>query len=96
MENNSEKAVKSGAWYIVSNVLIRAVGIITAPLYTRLLSTSESGYANNFNNYVSLITVMTCLCLIYSVGRAKIDFKDDFDGYMSSIQTLSSLFGFSV
>jgi len=96
MENNSEKAVKSGAWYIVSNVLIRAVGIITAPLYTRLLSTSESGYANNFNNYVSLITVVTCLCLIYSVGRAKIDFKDDFDGYMSSIQTLSSLFGFSV
>ena len=96
MENNSEKAVKSGAWYVVSNVLLRAMGIITAPLYTRLLTTSESGYANNFNNYVSLITVVTCLCLIYSVGRAKIDFEDDFDGYMSSIQALSSGFALIV
>lgn len=96
MENNSQKAVKSGAWYVVSNVLLRSVGIITAPLYTRLLTTAESGYANNFNNYVYLITVVTCLCLIYSVGRAKLDFKDDFDGYMSSIQSLSSLFGFLV
>ncbi len=96
MENNSEKAVRSGAWYVVSNVLIRATGLITAPLYTRLLSTSESGYANNFNNYVSMITVVTCLCLIYSVGRANLDFKDDFDGYMSSIQALSSGFALVV
>ncbi len=96
MENNSEKAVRSGMWYVVSNVLLRAVGIITAPIYSRLLTTSETGFANNFNNYVSLFTVVTCLCLIYSVGRAKIDFKDDFDAYMSSIQALSSIFGFVV
>ena len=96
MENNSDKAVRSGLWYVISNVMIRAVGIITAPLYTRLLTTSESGFANNFNNYVSLFTVVTCLCLIYSVGRAKIDFPDDFDAYMSSIQALSSFFGLGV
>ncbi|MCR5627500.1 MAG: oligosaccharide flippase family protein [Lachnospiraceae bacterium] len=95
-ENNGSKAVKSGFWYVISNVLIRAVGIITAPIYTRLLTTAETGYANNFNNYVTIITVVTCLCLIYSVGRAKIDFKDEFDAYMSSIQTLSSLFGMVV
>ncbi len=93
MENNSDKAVRSGMWYVVSNVLLRAVGIITAPVYSRLLTTSETGFANNFNNYVSLFTVVTCLCLIYSVGRAKIDYKDDFDAYMSSIQALSSMFG---
>lgn len=96
MENNSDKAVRSGLWYVISNVMIRAVGIITAPLYTRLLTTSESGFANNFNNYVSLFTVVTCLCLIYSVGRAKIDFPDDFDAYMSSIQALSSFFGLGI
>ncbi len=92
----SDKVVRSGFWYVVSNVLLRAVGIITAPIYTRLLTTSETGYANGFNNYVSLITVVTCLCLIYSVGRAKIDFPDEFDGYMSSIQALSSSFGLIV
>ena len=92
-DTNGTKAVKSGFWYVISNVLLRAVGIITAPVYTRLLTTAETGYANNFNNYVTIFTVVTCLCLIYSVGRAKLDFKADFDKYMSAIQTLSSGFG---
>ncbi|MCR4591342.1 MAG: oligosaccharide flippase family protein [Lachnospiraceae bacterium] len=91
---DGEIALRSGFWYIISNVLIRAVGIITAPIYTRLLTTAETGYANNFNNYVSIFSVVCGLCLIYSVGRAKLDFKEDFDGYMSSIQCLSS--GFSL
>ncbi len=95
-KGNGEKAIRSGFWYVVSNVLIRAVGIITAPIYTRLLTTAETGYANNFNNYVSIFTVITCLCLIYSVGRAKLDFKQDFDAYMSSIQALSSGFALIV
>ena len=92
-DDSGAKAVKSGFWYVISNVLLRAVGIITAPIYTRLLTTAETGYANNFNNYVTIFTVVTCLCLIYSVGRAKLDFRDEFDSYMSSIQTLSSGFG---
>ena len=73
-EDNAGKAAKSGIWYVISNVMIRAVGIITAPIYTRLLTTAETGYANNFNNYVSIFYVITGLCLIYSVGRAKLDF----------------------
>ena len=85
-------AVRSGFAYVLSNVLIRAVGIITAPIYTRLLTTAETGYANNFNNYVSIFSVVTGLCLIYSVGRAKLDFREDFDKFMSSIQALSSAF----
>ena len=93
-EDNAAKAARSGIWYVVSNVMIRAVGIITAPVYTRLLTTAETGYANNFNNYVSIFYVIMGLCLIYSVGRAKLDYKGrDFDGYMSAIQGLSSIFG---
>ena len=90
---SGKKAVKSGFWYVISNVLIRAVGILTAPIYTRLLTTAETGYANNFNNNVSLLSVIAGLCLIYSVGRAKLDFAEEFDKYLSSIQTLSGIFG---
>ncbi len=81
-EDNAGKAAKSGIWYVISNVMIRAVGIITAPIYTRLLTTAETGYANNFNNYVSIFYVIMGLCLIYSVGRAKLDFAGtrDSDG----------------
>ena len=95
-ENTGDKALKSGFWYIMSNIMIRAVGIITSPVYTRLLSPEEKVLADNFNAYVSIFTTVTCLCLIYSVGRAKLDFGDEFDGYMSAIQTLSSGFGILV
>ncbi len=96
-EDNSKAAVRSGIWYVISNVMIRAVGIITAPIYTRLLTTSETGFANNFNNYVSILYVIMGLCLIYSVGRARIDYKGgEFDRYMSAIQGLSSIFGVAV
>ena len=108
-DDNTAKAARSGIWYVISNVMIRAVGIITAPIYTRLLTTAETGYANNFNNYVSIFYVIMGLCLIYSVGRAKLDFTGvreggqgdkapfrgvtEFDSYMSAIQGLSSIFG---
>ena len=96
MAESDNKVVKSGIWYIISNILIRAVGIITSPIYTRILTPAEKGVADNFNSYISIFTTVTCLCLIYSVGRAKLDFKDRFDGYMSAIQTLSSGFGLLV
>ena len=96
-EDNSGKAVRSGIWYVISNVMIRAVGIFTAPIYTRLLTTSETGFANDFNNYVSILYVITGLCLIYSVGRARLDYRGrEFDAFMSSIQALSSFFGLAL
>ena len=95
-DTRGKVAVKSGFWYVISNVLLRAVGIITAPIYTRMLTTAETGYANNFNNYVSMLSVVMGLCLIYSVGRARLDHADRFDEFMSSIQSLSGLFGLIV
>lgn len=93
---SDNKVFKSGIWYIISNIMLRAVSIITSPIYTRLLSPEEKVLADNFNSYISIFTTVTCLCLIYSVGRAKLDFSDKFDEYMSSIQTLSSGFGIFV
>lgn len=91
--SKENKVLKSGIYYIIANIMLRAVSIITSPIYTRLLSPDEKALADNFNSYVSIFTTITCLCLIYSVGRAKLDFPDKFDEYMSSIQTLSSGFG---
>ncbi len=96
MSVKDNKVLKSGIWYIISNILIRGIGIITSPIYTRMLTPAQKGLADNFNSWVSIFTTVTCLCLIYSVGRAKLDFPDNFDEYMSSIQALSSGFGMLV
>ena len=92
--DNGNKVVKSGIWYTIANVSIRAVAIITTPIYTGMLTTADYGKANTYNSWIDVFNVFACLCVVYSIGRAKLDFKDKFDEYMSSLQSLSSSFGF--
>ena len=91
--DNGSKAVRSSIWYTIANVSIRAVAIITTPIYTGLLTTADYGKANTFNSWIDVFNVFACLCVVYSIGRAKLDFKDRFDEYMSALQGLSSSFG---
>lgn len=95
-ESRGRTAVKAGFWYTIASVGIRAVGIITSPIYTRMLTPGDYGIANIFNSWIEIINIFTCLCIVYSIGRAKLDFKDRFDEYMSSLQSLSSSFAFFV
>ncbi|MCR5268125.1 MAG: oligosaccharide flippase family protein [Lachnospiraceae bacterium] len=93
MHNEAKPVLKSGIWYTISSVAIRAVAIITSPIYTAMLTTADYGIANTFNSWIEVFNIFTCLCVVYSIGRAKIDFADRFDEYMSSLQGLSSSFG---
>ncbi len=91
--DKGNNVVKSGIWYTVANVSIRAVAIITTPIYTGMLTTADYGKANTYNSWIDVFNVFACLCVVYSIGRAKLDFKDKFDEYMSALQGLSSSFG---
>ncbi len=95
-EEDGSRVIKSGLWYTVANISIRAVAIITTPIYTSMLTTEDYGAANTFNSWIDLINIITCLCIVYSIGRAKLDYKDRFDEYMSALQGLSSSFAFVV
>lgn len=92
MSESTGKVLKSGIWYTVSSVAIRAISIITSPIYTKMLSTSDYGIANTFNSWIEIFNIFTCLCIVYSIGRAKLDFGDKFDEYLSCLQGLSSSF----
>ena len=92
-KDNGNTVVKSGIWYTIANVSIRAVAIITTPIYTGMLTTADYGKANTYNSWIDVFNVFACLCVVYSIGRAKLDFRDKFDEYMSALQGLSSSFG---
>jgi len=94
--SDNGKVVKSGIWYTISSIAIRAVAIITSPIYTSMLTTGDYGLANTYNSLIEVFNIFTCLCVVYSIGRAKLDFEDEFDEYMSSLQSLSSSFAFVV
>lgn len=88
MSNN--KALKSGIWYTVANFLIRSIGLITTPIFTRLLSHEEFGLYNNFISWLNIFTILVTLNLDSTFISAKYDFEDDFDGYIFSALALSS------
>lgn len=94
MENNSttKTAIKSGVWYTVSSVMVKAISLITTPIYTRLMTTEEYGIASNFISWYTLLLVFSSLNLIYSIGRAKLDYPGKLNEYVGSMQLLSAIF----
>ena len=91
MESNNSKALKSGVWYTFSNFLTKSIGMITTPIFTRLLSQDEFGLYNNYTSWLIIITIFSTLNLGSTFISARFDFKDKFDEYILSVLSLSSL-----
>lgn len=87
----NKNALKSGSTYMFSNILIKSSAIITAPIFTRLLSTSDYGIASNFAAWLNIGSVVLGLGLTYSIGNAYMDFPNKLNKYLASIQTLGSI-----
>ena len=92
--NNNSKALKSGLWYTIANFLTRAVGIITTPIFTRLLTHEEFGLYNNYTSWLSLATIVVTLNLESTFISARFDYKEKFDEYIFSTLCLSSASAF--
>jgi len=90
------QAIKSGSSYMLSNILISATSLITAPIFTRLLSTADYGIASNFAAWLNIGLVVIGLGLPYSIGNAKVDFPNELNKYLASIQTLGTLMAVTV
>jgi len=90
-DNVNKKALKAGVWYTASSFLRKGIGFITTPIFARLLTKSDFGSYSNFAVWLSICAVVCTLHLQSSVARAKFDYKDDFDGYISSITFLGTL-----
>ena len=87
----SSKAFKAGAWYTVSNFLLKGVAFFTTPIFTRLLSKAEYGEYSNFTAWQSIIAILVTMELSGCVVRARYDFEDDFDEFLSAITWCGSV-----
>ena len=82
-------ALKAGSWYVVSSVILKSIGVITTPIFTRLMTPEEYGITATFTSWSSLLALICTLNLSYSIGRAKLDYPDRLDHYIGSMQMLS-------
>lgn len=94
MESNKqremgESAVKAGLWYTIGNIILKGCAFLSLPIFTRLLSTSDFGIYNAYIAYEQIFTAILGLGFYGTIKNAKIDFKERFDKYLSSIVSLS-------
>lgn len=94
MSRNNSKALKSGIWYMISNFLVKSVGFLTTPIFTRLLTKADFGAYNNYTSWLSIISVFLTLNLHATLISARYDYEDRFDQYIFSMLGLSSLVSF--
>ncbi len=91
-KNNSIESIKAGVWYTFCSFLLKGVAFITTPIFTRLLTKSDFGTVSNFTSWLSILGIIGTMHLYSSVARARYEYEDDFNGYLSSIVTLGSLY----
>ena len=89
--SNNSKALKSGIWYTASNFLVRSIGFITTPIFTRLLTHAEFGLYNNYISWLAILTILVTLNLDSTLISARYDFEDTLDEYILSTLSLSTL-----
>lgn len=87
---NGEVALKASLWYMVSSALTGCVGVISTPVFARMMSTEEYGTYSTFQSWYSLLLPLCTLNLTYSIGRAKLDYGENLRKYVGSVQLLAA------
>lgn len=83
-------SVKIAFWYLVGDLLVKGLSVITTPIFTRLLTKEEYGNFSNFTSWESILLIFVTLDLSTSITRAKYDYGDKMDEYISSITAVST------
>ena len=89
---NIPLGVKAAVVYTMASVFSRGLSMITVPIFTRIMSTSEIGMVNLYNSWYSLLSVIATLSLTSGGFQAAMkDFEGERDQYQSAVLTLTSM-----
>ena len=82
--------IKSSMIYMIASLLSKGLAIITMPIFTRLMPSSEIGIVNLYNSWYSMISVVASLSLTSGGFQlAMKEFKNERDQYISSVFCLT-------
>lgn len=86
---NTGLAVKAGAWYVISRFLIKGISFITTPIFARVMDNASYGEFSNYASWQATLFIITGAELQNTLARAYYDYRDDYDGYVSSVTVTS-------
>ena len=85
----NKRAFTSGFFFILAQLFARGLTFAVTPVYSRLLTKAQYGVVRTYESWLLIAYTIMSLCLWRSVDVAKKDFEDDYNGYVSSVHTLS-------
>ena len=81
--------VKASMWFLVCSFLQKGISVISTPIFTRLLNTSEYGQYGIFNSWLSILTVFLTLQLYGGMYvRGMVKYSEDKEHFSASLQYL--------
>ncbi len=84
--------VKASFWYAFCLVAQKGISVLTVPIFTRMLSTSDYGIVSVFNSWEGILINFTSLSLSSGVfNNGMLKYPEDRDGFTSSMVGLTSL-----
>ncbi len=82
--------VRASFWFLICSFMQKGISVITMPVITRLLTTSQYGQYNVFDSWLKILTIFITLQIymgVYSQGLVK--FSEDREVFSSSLQGLT-------
>lgn len=86
---------KLAIWLMICTVFSRGISLITMPLFTRLMDTTQYGKVSAYLTWAQILSILTSFKLtagVYNKGLSK--YKDDREGYCLSMQYATSILTF--
>lgn len=85
---SSGKVAKAGMGYVIGNYLLKGITFLSAPIFTRLLSTADFGLFSTYIAYMSIFYIVLGLALNSCLATAKYKFEGKLESFVSSIIVL--------
>lgn len=81
---SNSNILKNGVLSLIGTFLVKAVNLISIPVFSRMMSTDEYGKVSIFMTYVSIFTVLLGLDFLGAVEKGCLDFKNEKNQFMSA------------
>lgn len=79
------KYLQAGIGFTLASLLLRAVGFLSTPIFSRLMDPSEYGMYNTYLAFEGIFYLLIGLALHSSIQNAKYEFEGKLNEYISSI-----------
>lgn len=85
-------AAKATLWFMICSILQKGISLITTPIFTRIMSTEQYGQFSVYNSWLQIFTIFTTMRLNWAVfNKGMVKYKNDRDGYTSTMQTITCI-----